>query len=120
MDAIQLTADLKRHRDDMRRILGERYTETIQPYREVLRGAVNQTGLPIAQVALRIAADMDAQGIDPSCVFAAFVDEVNARGSRTNRAAVRVTLPPGKAPGTSWACLIRRQRARFGRRGRRK
>ena len=78
MDAIQLTADLKRHRDDMRRILGDRYTETIQPYREVLRGIVREQGIPIAQVALKMAADMDARGIDPSCVFAAFVDEVTA------------------------------------------
>jgi hypothetical protein len=75
-DPILLTAQLQQHRNDMRRILGEQYAETVRPYREVLRGVAADTGTPIAQVALKMAKDMDARGIDPSCVFAAFVDEV--------------------------------------------
>ena len=74
--SFELAAKLQSARNDLKSILGPRYTETVKPYREVLRGFATESGKALVDVALTLAKNMDAAGCDPSCVFAAFVDEV--------------------------------------------
>jgi hypothetical protein len=74
--SFELAAKLQSARNDLKSILGPRYTATVKPYREVLRGLANESGKALVDVALTLAKNMDASGCDPSCVFAAFVDEV--------------------------------------------
>lgn len=76
--ALGITLDLMQRRDDMRRLLGDRYDKTVLPYRQVVRGLAAKEGISLTDAGLKIAKNMDAAGHDPSCVFAALVDECEA------------------------------------------
>lgn len=73
--AIKLTAALIQRRDDMRRLLGERYAKRVADARAILRGAAAERKLDLADAALQICRELDAKGVDPSIIMAALVDE---------------------------------------------
>ncbi len=77
--ALGITLDLMQRRDDMRQLLGDRYEKAVLPYRQVVHGLATQESISLTDAGLRIAKDMESRGIDLSLVFAAVVDECEAR-----------------------------------------
>ena len=80
--AIELTAALMQRRDDMKRLMGANYKANSDLYRSVLRNVCADSGVDLAHAALDIGRKMDAKGIDPSMIFAAFVDESESGETR--------------------------------------
>lgn len=79
-NAVTLTVQMIERRDDMRRLLGDRYAREIAGARAVLRGVANSERIGIAAAALKIAQGMAAAGVDPGLMIAALVDEAQERG----------------------------------------
>ncbi len=77
--ALGITLNLMQRRDDMRSLLGERYDEAVLPFRHVVRGIAAKEGISLTDAGLGLAKTMDAAGHDTSLVFAAVVDECEAR-----------------------------------------
>lgn len=77
--AIKLSAEMIQRRDDLRRLLGASYQENVTAARQILTGYARENGLKLAIAALDIAKAMDARRLDPSLVFAALVEECEAR-----------------------------------------
>lgn len=76
--AILLTADLLRRRSDVKLLLGDKYAESVAPYRQVIRGIVKSSGKSIPDAGLEICRDIASKGLNPSCAIAAMVDECEA------------------------------------------
>lgn len=74
-----LAGQLEDLRDSMKTLLGPRYTEDVNVARQVLRGYATAHKLGLAEAALAIGKEMDAAHQSPDLIFAAFVDEVEAK-----------------------------------------
>ncbi len=77
--ALGITLDLIQRRDDMRQLLGDHYKEAVLPFRHVVRGIASKEGISLTDAGLSLAKTMDATGHNASLVFAAIVDECEAR-----------------------------------------
>ena len=73
--AILLTADMIRFRDQFKLLLGTRYLESVAAHRAVLSGKAKESGRPLAEVALKLAQELEAKGHDPSLMICALVEE---------------------------------------------
>jgi len=73
--ALSLTTNLLQRRNDLRRLLGERYPEQVAVARKVLCGYAAEHKLDLAKAALTIGKQMDQAGQSPNLIFAAFVEE---------------------------------------------
>lgn len=86
-NALTLTSKLIQHRDAFRAryVSGAMYEAEMKEIRAIILGVAKESGLPLAQAVLRIVKDMDAKNVDPSIVFAAFVEECEALHDRTKQ-----------------------------------
>jgi hypothetical protein len=75
---IKLGADLIQRRDDMRRLLGTRYSEQVETARAILRGSAKEHGQELTAEALVIARKMNQAGVSPNLIFAALVEELES------------------------------------------
>jgi len=73
-----ITQQLHDSRNALRTILGEKYSDRVAPVRQALRIMAKHSILPLIECALQCAKKMDADGQDPSLIFAALVDELGA------------------------------------------
>lgn len=80
IDALKLTTQLIEHRNGVKRILADKYQEQVGIARAVLRWQARTKKITLASAALQIAKSMDSAGVDPSLIFAAFVDETEGAG----------------------------------------
>lgn len=78
LKALKLTADLIELRDNMKLLLGSKYTEEISTVRSILRGSAREHNTNLAEEALSISRRMTKERHDPAMVFAALVDECEA------------------------------------------
>jgi len=72
---VELSAELLKLRDGLKKILGSRYEAQVADARACLRGSVNATGKPLAEVALEFVKHAARHRHDPAVIYAAFVDE---------------------------------------------
>ena len=76
----EIASSLYANREMVRVIFGDRYEMVLRPWREVLRNATQDSGKPMALVALSIAKHMEARGSHCThFILAAFVDELEAQ-----------------------------------------
>jgi hypothetical protein len=79
-DAIQLTVDLIRRRDNMRRIMGDAYQSESEQIQVIISGVHAAKGGTLARTVLELTNLVASAGHDPSMLLAAFVDMAEKKG----------------------------------------
>lgn len=76
-DNINVAADLYEARRAARFLLGAKYTETLEPYREFIARVMVAENLPVLRAALKIGQSIPASdGVPLMCVMAAAVEMI--------------------------------------------
>lgn len=78
LQAARLTTQMVAHRDEVRRIFGDRYVSTVKPFRLVIRGLATEGGISLARAGLHLCKDLERNGHDPILAIAATVDEMES------------------------------------------
>ena len=80
IQAINLSAALIQRRDEMRTLLGARYATEVMAVRQMLCDLESKyPSHDLAAITLEWSKQVDASGHNPNLIFAAFVDECEAR-----------------------------------------
>jgi hypothetical protein len=75
--AVRITAQLYEVRETVRRIYGARAMEVMKPYMDLLRQVHKAKGIPIINLGLQMAEDLDRRNMNPMVLLAAMVELID-------------------------------------------
>ncbi len=76
LKSAKLTLDMIQHRDDLKRLMGDKYGEQVGFARLVICKVAERDDISVTEAALQISKKMSDDGHDPSVVIAALVEEL--------------------------------------------